>query len=128
MPLNRQLNVLLVDDDDLQREIVSRRLIKMGCHVTQAENGTEGFLEWQKGSFALVISDCHMPSMDGFELAQSIREQEAKMDDGKRVRIIALTADITSDAKGRAETSGIDSVLVKPVTREQLGLLLAQRQ
>lgn len=65
--------VLIVDDDDLQREILFRKLQKLGCRVDQAEDGRSALEKWEQNTYDLIITDCHMPNVDGFELSNMIR-------------------------------------------------------
>lgn len=69
--------ILVVDDDELQRQVLCRRLQKLGCAVEEAEDGAAAFRQWQAGNFDLILCDWHMPEMDGFELARQIRSAEA---------------------------------------------------
>ena len=115
--------VLLVDDHPVNRFLLESQLQALGYAAESAEDGVEALEKWQSGRFAIVITDCNMPKMDGYELTRRIREREASGDDGiahKRTPIIACTANALG---GQAETcfaAGMDDYLVKPVELSQM--------
>lgn len=111
--------VLLVDDHPVNRMLILRQMRTLGYAAKTAEDGVQALEMWKAGRFGLVITDCHMPHMDGYELARSIRSLES--DAGReRMPIIACTANAL---QGEAETclaAGMDDFLVKPVELAQL--------
>ncbi len=115
--------VLLVDDHPTNRQVIQRQLALAGYASEAAEDGVEGLERWRSGRFALVLSDVHMPRMDGYQLARSIREEEART--GRpRTPIVALTA---SALKGEAERclgAGMDDYMAKPVSIPIMGACL----
>jgi hypothetical protein len=70
--------VLVVDDNAMNRKLMARQLALLGLRSDCAENGEEAFVKWRSGSFAFVITDCHMPVMDGYALTRAIRAAEVK--------------------------------------------------
>lgn len=111
--------VLLVDDHPINRRLLVRQVRTLGYAAESTEDGVQALEKWQSGRFGLVVTDCHMPKMDGYELARSIRRLEAA-EDRRRVPIIACTANAL---QGEAETclaAGMDDSLVKPVELSQL--------
>ena len=83
--------VLLVDDHPTNRAVIARQLALAGYASESAEDGEQGLVRWRSGRHALVLSDVHMPRLDGYQLAQAIREEEAR--EGRaRTPIVALTA------------------------------------
>lgn len=112
------MRVLLVDDDKLVRRINSMLLSNAGARVLQAANGNEAVevLKSEKERVDLVITDLHMPTMDGFECAQTIRQ----MNSYKRVGIFALTAGGNQREREQAQKVGIDNFLLKPLSLENL--------
>ncbi len=72
---------------------------------------------WRAGDYALLLTDCHMPNMDGFELCRSIRREEA---DGRRLPIVALTANALKGARDTCKEVGMDDYVSKPVRLDQL--------
>ncbi|MGQ4660841.1 ATP-binding protein [Lysobacter sp. F6437] len=107
--------VLLVDDHPTNRLVIARQLALAGYASESAEDGNEGLQRWRTGRYGLVLSDVHMPGLDGYQLARAIREEEAR-GDLARTPIVALTA---SALKGEAERclgAGMDDYLAKPVS------------
>ena len=115
--------VLLVDDHATNRLVIQRQLALAGYASETAEDGMEGLERWRSGRYALLLSDVHMPRMDGYQLARTIRAEEL----GRglpRTPIVALTA---SALKGEAERclgAGMDDYLTKPVGIASLGVCL----
>lgn len=115
--------VLLVDDHATNRLVIQRQLALAGYATETADDGMEGLERWRSGRYALLLSDVHMPRMDGYQLARTIRAEE----EGRglpRTPIVALTA---SALKGEAERclgAGMDDYLTKPVGIAALGLCL----
>ncbi|WP_152597955.1 sensor histidine kinase [Novilysobacter arseniciresistens] len=107
--------VLLVDDHPTNRLVIARQLALAGYASESAEDGAEALQRWRGGRYALLLSDVHMPRLDGYQLARAIRKEEAR-DVRVRTPIVALTA---SALKGEAERclgAGMDDYLAKPVS------------
>jgi signal transduction histidine kinase/CheY-like chemotaxis protein/CHASE3 domain sensor protein/HPt (histidine-containing phosphotransfer) domain-containing protein len=116
---------LLVDDHPTNRSLLVRQLNRLGYAAESAVNGLEALQKWKSGRFGIVITDCNMPEMSGYELARSIRAFEAT-NGGKRTPIIACTANALG---GEAETcfaAGMDDYLAKPVELNDLARKLDQ--
>jgi CheY-like chemotaxis protein/HPt (histidine-containing phosphotransfer) domain-containing protein len=97
----------------------------LGYAAESAENGVEALDKWKSGRFGIVITDCNMPEMDGYELARSIRRLESAKG-GKRIPIIACTANAL---EGEAETcfaAGMDDYIAKPIELKKLLIKLDQ--
>ena len=96
--------------------------------MTLANNGREGFDRWTSGDFDLVLTDCHMPEMDGFELTAKLRltEEKAQL---PRTPVIAITANALRGEAERCIAAGMDDDLSKPVAiadlKDMLGKWLA---
>ena len=115
--------VLLVDDHPTNRQVIQRQLALAGYASEHAEDGVDGLEHWRSGRYALVLSDVHMPRMDGYQLAGAIRQEEARRGLA-RTPVVALTA---SALKGEAERclhAGMDDYLAKPVGIASLGACL----
>ncbi len=78
---------------------------------------------WQ-GHYDLVLMDCHMPELDGFAATAAIREQELAAGRGRRLPIVALTADALAGDAEKSRAAGMDDHLSKPVTREHMAAVL----
>jgi signal transduction histidine kinase/ligand-binding sensor domain-containing protein/CheY-like chemotaxis protein/HPt (histidine-containing phosphotransfer) domain-containing protein len=111
--------VLVVDDDEVNRSVALFLLEELGIEASEAESG-EAAIERMRGeSPDLVLMDCRMPTMSGFEAARRIRSGEAGALD-PAVLIIAMTAGTQDEDRERAESAGMDAHVAKPVTLESL--------
>jgi PAS domain S-box-containing protein len=117
--------VLAVDDHPTNRNLLARQVRLLGLHVETAENGHEALSMWRDGRFALVITDCHMPEMDGYALSRAMRKIEAK-ERLPRTPIIAWTANALAEESEYCLAAGMDDLLVKPVGMMQLKQALAK--
>jgi CheY-like chemotaxis protein len=113
-------HVLVVDDNPANRKVAEAMLKSAGCTVTSANNGKEGLDILIAGGIDLVLMDCQMPVMDGYEATEAWREQEHD----KRIPIIALTANASADNETACLSAGMDAMLAKPFRKQQLELLL----
>ena len=113
--------ILVAEDDAINRKVIYQQLAILGYAAEIVDDGKKALTAWRQGQFALLLTDLHMPEMDGYSLAQAIRSEEA----GKaRIPIIALTANALRGEASRAYGVGINDYLVKPVSLERLGALI----
>ncbi|HEU4812869.1 MAG TPA: ATP-binding protein [Xanthomonadaceae bacterium] len=106
--------VLLVDDHPTNRLVIARQLALAGFASEAANEGSEGLERWRAGNYGLVLSDVHMPGLDGYALARAIRREEAET--GRlRTPIVALTAAALKGEAERCLAAGMDDYLAKPV-------------
>ena len=117
--------VLLVEDNDVNRMIARETLRSLGLNVHEASDGVEALALMERVSVDLVLMDCLMPVMDGYQTTTEIRSREAHAG-SPRVPIIALTANAFDDDAARSKAVGMDAHLAKPYTRQQLRELLGQ--
>lgn len=117
--------VLAVDDHPINRDLLSRQIQLLGLRAETAENGLAALSKWREGRFALVITDCHMPEMDGYKLARAIRKAEAD-EPISRTPVIAWTANALAEEEWLCEDAGMDALLVKPTNLSQLRQVLAK--
>lgn len=111
--------VLLVEDNEVNRMIAREVLLSLGLNVDEAGNGVEALDALQRHRPDLVLMDCLMPVMDGYETAQQIRLREAETG-ASRIPIVALTANAFDEDASRSREAGMDAHLAKPYTRAQL--------
>ena len=117
--------ILLVEDNAVNQDIATAMLGSLGCTVVVANNGHDALAEWSRHSFDLVLMDCQMPGMDGYEATAQIRHREqAKGPFRQRTVIIALTAHGLQEERERCQAAGMDDFLQKPFTGDQLRLVL----
>jgi signal transduction histidine kinase/DNA-binding response OmpR family regulator len=113
------LRVLLAEDNEVNQLVAQGHLAALGCSVTMASNGREALGLWGVGRFDLVLMDCHMPVMDGYESSLALREVE-RLCGARPVPIIALTANAMEGARERCMAAGMNDHIAKPFTRTQL--------
>lgn len=118
--------VLAVDDHPINRDLLARQIRMLGLRAETAENGQVALSKWQEGRFALIITDCHMPEMDGYEFSRHVRKIEAD-EQLRRTPIVAWTANALAEEAGRCNAAGMDDLLVKPTTMAQLRTTLAKQ-
>lgn len=108
--------VLVAEDDPTSRWLVERQLRQLDCDVVLAADGRAALETFRNGDFALVLTDYHMPEMDGLALARGLRRLEAERatPPTARVPILALSADALPETLARCREAGIDDVMTKP--------------
>lgn len=109
-------NILIVDDHIANRNLMEKQLEYIGCNVFSASDGLEALAIYDNESIDLIITDCQMPNMNGFELARVIREKEQALDNEtvKNVVIYGLTASGLQEDYDRCLAAGMDDCLFKP--------------
>jgi len=111
--------ILAVDDHPINRNLLARQLKLLGLRSKTAENGQFALDMWRDGAFNMVITDCHMPEMDGYALTQAIRKIEAE-EARPHTPIVAWTANALAEENERCKLAGMDDLLVKPANLMQL--------
>lgn len=111
--------ILLVDDNEVNRIVAEKQLRKLGYMVETAVDGVDALGKLAHNRYCLVLMDCQMPVMDGFEATRLIRQQEQQS--GAHVPIVAMTANAMSGDKERCIAAGMDAHLTKPVNVRLLG-------
>lgn len=119
-PFHRTLHgrVLVADDHLINRELLTRQLTMLGLDARVVGDGQQAWQAWHQEPFVLLLTDCHMPVMDGYTLTQALREQ------GIRTPIIGVTADTSEVARSRMMAVGMNEMLFKPYSLETLYQLL----
>jgi CheY-like chemotaxis protein/HPt (histidine-containing phosphotransfer) domain-containing protein len=115
--------VLVVDDHPINRDVLVQQLRTLGVAADSAPDGLAGLQAWQRGHYAIVFADIHMPQMDGLEMTSEIRRLEAS-DKRERTPIVAVTANVMSGEDERCREAGMDGYLSKPVSRGRLQAIL----
>ena len=105
--------VLVVDDHPVNRRMLARQMNALGYAVQTAEDGREALEQLSRGGFGLVITDCQMPVMDGYQLASAIRRAEAGTK--QRLPIVACTANVSRESLDECRSVGMDEAITKPV-------------
>lgn len=112
--------ILIVDDDDVHRQIVCVQLQKLGYKADEAADGDEAVAAVMRSSYDVIFMDLRMPSMNGTEATRWIRERF----NGDDLRIIALTGDATIEAREQCMRAGMDNFVTKPVKVKDLEAIL----
>ncbi len=116
--LLKGVTVLLAEDNKVNQHLVVKLLEKYGCVVEVAENGAEALKAFQSISFDVILLDCQMPEVDGYEAARMIRSIESEK--GIRTPIIALTANAYDEDRLRSLDAGMDEHIAKPFSHDDL--------
>jgi CheY-like chemotaxis protein/HPt (histidine-containing phosphotransfer) domain-containing protein len=121
--LNARL--LVVEDNPVNQKLIAKQLQKLNLTFLMASNGFEGLAYWQTYSPKLILTDCHMPEMNGFDMSREIRKREKmQLSNKTRVSIIAITgATLTGDEQLCIE-AGMDDFLSKPIQLKTLKNML----
>lgn len=119
------LNVLVVDDHPANRLLMCQQLGFLGHRFTAVQHGAAGFQAWRQEHFDLIIADCNMPIMNGYELARSIREHEQREDITPCI-ILGFTANAQPEEKQRCRDAGMNDCLFKPISLTTLERHLAE--
>lgn len=109
--------ILLVEDNEMNRDMLSRRLKRKGYDVALAVDGLEGVTMAIEGGHDLILMDMSLPELDGWEATRRVREAET---DGRHVPIIGLTAHAMSGDREKALAAGCDDYDTKPVELDRL--------
>ena len=117
----RQL--LLAEDNPVNQKVACGALEKLGYRVDVVGNGADAVEAWQTGRYQLILMDCQMPVMDGYQATREIRRREAGR---SRTPIVALTADAMQGADRLCYDAGMDDYLTKPFDRGRLAAVLAR--
>lgn len=119
----RELPILIVEDNHYNQQLLQSQLSILGCQSDVVDNGLEGLLALEKKEFSLIITDCHMPKMNGFEFAKQLRVLESK-GNFPRHNLIIASADIINVSEEKCKECGIDDYLVKPISLPNLKKVL----
>ena len=115
--------ILMAEDNETNRDVLREQLRLLGYACEVAMDGAQALSMWREGQrgsnsrYALLLTDCHMPKMDGFELTDAIRQEEAA---GTRLPIIAITANAMQGEAERCHDRGMDGYLCKPLRMGEL--------
>ncbi len=115
--------VLVAEDNPVNQEVVQGMLELLGCEVDVVDDGRAALQKATSERYDLILMDCHMPELDGFEATARIREQGGE---DRHPPILALTADVQKGTRERCLAAGMDDYLSKPFTQAQLREVLGR--
>jgi CheY-like chemotaxis protein len=113
--------ILLAEDNEINREVMLEQLRLLGYAADMAQDGEQALALWRSGRYGLLLTDCHMPRLDGFELTATIRRDEAG---ASHAPIIAVTANAMQGEAQRCLDGGMDDYLAKPLRLAELERML----
>jgi CheY-like chemotaxis protein len=113
--------VLVADDNIVNQKVALRQLHKLGIAAEAVGNGMEALEALERIAYDLVLMDCQMPDMDGYEATREIRQRQTG---GRRIPVIALTASVSDDDRQRCVAAGMDDFVSKPVRESDLADVL----
>lgn len=117
--------ILVAEDNATNRELLGRQLSRLGYTCEMAADGEKAWEAWRNNNYAMLITDCRMPNMDGFSLSRTIRKHENGSD--SHCSIIAVTANALESELEHCKTSGMDEVITKPIDMKNLRHILEKR-
>lgn len=120
----RVLNVLVVDDYPANRLLLQQQLAYLGHNVSDEPDGAHGLKAWRSGRFDVVITDCNMPVMSGYELVRNIRAEEERSG-AMPCLVLGFTANAQVDEVERCREAGMDDCLFKPIGMKALAAHLS---
>jgi two-component system, sensor histidine kinase and response regulator len=124
--LRLSCRVLMAEDNGVNQFVARNMLKSLGCEFDIVPNGQEALAAVQRGGYDIVLMDCQMPVMDGYEATRQIRQWEQVSGQTQHLPIVALTANALVGDADVCIASGMDGHLAKPYTRNQLGALMAR--
>jgi two-component system sensor histidine kinase EvgS len=127
VPLSAAFRILVVDDQSANRSLLVQQLSYLRQTVREAPNGAAALELWRNEPFDIVITDCNMPLMNGYDLAYTIRQEEHQSN-REPCEIIGFTANAQPDEKTKCLKVGMDDCLFKPISLGHLSNLLLNRQ
>ena len=117
----RQYRILLAEDNPVNEMVASRTLERLGYKVDAVRDGRAAVTAWQTSQYDLILMDCQMPVLDGYEASREIRSRESHE---QHIPIVALTAHAMQGDDLKCKAAGMDEHLTKPLDRERLRLIL----
>lgn len=118
--------ILVVEDNKTNQDVIRRQLNALGCACEVADDGKQGLAAWRSGRYSLVLTDCHMPVMDGYSMTKAIRAAESDAGGIDHMPIIAITANALQGEGDRCLATGMDDYLTKPLEMALLKQALAK--
>ncbi|MEM5436640.1 ATP-binding protein [Paraburkholderia diazotrophica] len=115
--------ILVAEDNPINRHLIRQQLALLGCTCDAVEDGAQALEAWESADYAMLITDCHMPQMDGYTLAMRIRAREGG---ARRIPIVGLTASVGREERGECIAAGMDECLYKPAKLSDLVNCIAQ--
>ena len=116
--------ILVAEDNTTNQKVLLYQLHLLGHVAEMASQGLQALDRWRTGQFGLLLTDCHMPEMDGFDLTKAIRAEEKNS--GNHLPIVAVTANALKGEAERCIAAGMDDYLAKPIQLDTLRAMLVK--
>ncbi|MBU2883613.1 response regulator [Psychrosphaera sp. B3R10] len=116
-------DILIVEDNPFNQDLINKQMVRLGYVVDTAGDGVEALKMWQERNYKLILTDCHMPEMDGYELTLNIRKLELK-DMMTTIPIVAITGAAMSGDKEHCLSVGMNDFISKPVKLADLKTIM----
>lgn len=117
--LKDSLRILILEDQPMNQLIIERQMARLGLNHDVVENGVLGLERMNEVKYSLILCDCSMPRMDGYEFTRNVRRRE-ELTGSPRIPIIALTANVFVEDVARCKAAGMDDFIAKPVELDRL--------
>ncbi len=122
--ITNEAKLVLIVDDEATNRIVTQKIVEFfGYRVELADNGEEALMMCKNTRYDLILMDCQMPKMDGFETTKNIRNEE---NPNSQTKIVALTANALAGDKTKCLLAGMNDYLAKPINKEIMGKALKE--
>jgi two-component system sensor histidine kinase/response regulator len=117
--LRHELHILILEDQPMNQLVIERQMARLGLRHDVVENGLLALKRMEDTEYSVILCDCSMPKMDGYEFTRTVRRREAAAGT-RRVPIIALTANVFVEDVERCKAAGMDDFIAKPVDLESM--------
>jgi two-component system sensor histidine kinase/response regulator len=121
--MTTSFKILLVEDNPANQALMIKQVKMLGHQLETASDGQKALDKIRSNNYDLVLTDCHMPVMDGFEMTRQLRAAESA---GQRLPVIAITADAMDGTRERCIDAGMDDYLTKPIQMAAMKTLFQQ--
>ena len=123
-PAAKAVRILIAEDSPLNQQVALKQLEKLGYAADVVADGDQAVDAHNRNPYDIILMDCQMPSMSGYEATWQIRHQETESNSPKRVHIIAMTANTQTDNREKCAAAGMDGFINKPVLLTELEVAL----
>jgi signal transduction histidine kinase/CheY-like chemotaxis protein/HPt (histidine-containing phosphotransfer) domain-containing protein len=125
-PALKGANVLVLEDRLVNQTVIQKQLKNLGIDCALASNGIKGLKLIERQRFDLILCDCSMPEMNGYDFTRALRQREAAAGAGSRIPVIALTANAFREDSEKCFEAGMDDFMSKPLTMDRLVAMLVR--
>lgn len=126
VPADPKKHVLIVEDNVINQQVAHAMLQELGYTAEVVSDGKQALRAMETANFDLVLMDCHMPVLNGYDTTREIRSGEEASGEDRHVPIVAATADLMESNRERCLSCGMDDYLTKPFTEQQLRLIMGR--